>query len=346
MNENSDTSFFIIKMERIRVIGMSGANALDRFKEHVDLFGGTIEYWHQAHNKKAPCKAFVLINKMNSNAFVRSVRTDRISKFIVVYSMGENEVSLPARDLVGRQELTPENLRIGRSVPHVTDKEVNYPIDSKETLNMVYSVYDDFNNHLDWTHFVCFPIAPCFPSFRDELKECFRRWSIDPANDKLCDRFHVTVILFVLHNDEEINLMDQLIKETVEEIEWPENRTVTFPKLNYFGDSPDQATILYADPEGDFVNAVSEAVHILSEKARDHGFTRMYPSNVLHGTWVRPYCIGGPKAKTFDARPLIDSYDPTWLSPIEASELRLVKRKVWAEDGFYHTERVYKVYEM
>ena len=70
LNENSDTSFFIIKMERIRVIGMSGANALDRFKEHVDRFGGTIEYWHQAHNKKAPCKAFVLINKLNSNTFV------------------------------------------------------------------------------------------------------------------------------------------------------------------------------------------------------------------------------------------------------------------------------------
>ena len=334
-------------MNRIRVIGMSGDGAKDRFNGILSAAGGTLEYWHQANNKWAPCTAFVLLSKNESQQFGRNVRTEfRTSKFIAIYTMNDNELSLPVRDLQGRQEITPENLRVGQSIPRVTVKEVTYPIDSQETLNMIYRVYNDYLEHLNWTHFVCFPIAPCFPEFRDELKECFRRWGVPPENDKLCDRFHVTVILFVLHNEEEVDLMDRLTKEAISEVVWPENRVVTFPKLGYFGDSADQARILYAEPEGEFVDAVSQLVNILAEKARDHGFTRMYPSPVLHGTWARPYCFGGYKVRTFDARPLIDSYDPSWLQPIEASEIRLVKRFQYDYDGFYHTERIYNVYEM
>ena len=332
-------------MDRVRVNGEDATDAQLHVTRALEDVGGHLSFWWEPTGRKGkkPWLAFIELPSEKAATLVTYIRSNCKARTFF-QKLEDGQLSMRLNDFRRtRQSLTPAKLRVGSSTPQVTKMDVIYTFDNDATRDLIFRAYRDFLDNLDWTHFVCLPIAPCFPDFTAAMKQCYRRWNIDEANDKLCDRFHLTVILFAMHNDEDIAALDAIVRESIAEVKWPEDRTLTFPRLNFFGQSPEKVGILYAEPEGALVASLQQMVSVLGEKARDHGFTRMSESDTIHGTWVRPYCCAAQDAKFFNAKPLIESYDPSWLPPIQPSELRLVKRKQWDPDGFYHTERVYSL---
>jgi hypothetical protein len=147
----------------------------------------------------------------------------------------------------------------------------------------------------------------------------------------------------VLNDDDDVQQLEQIVRATIARFDWPDDRTMGFPALNVFG-TPARASILFVDPAGPFKEALGQFVALLAANARSGGFTRMSLGLPLHATLLRPKHVSS-KARVFDARQMIAEFTPGTLPPIECGELRLVKRGQFADDGFYHTEAAFNVYD-
>jgi hypothetical protein len=244
-----------------------------------------------------------------------------------------DEIAFPACEF---GDATAESLRVGPSSPTVTDAVVAYRFVSPEHQAQIYRVFDEFRRNADWTHFVCFPIAPNFPHLKEALAALLAAWGVQGKGIADLNLFHLTLALFVLKSDDDVSRMQAIVENTIRETEWPADRTLTFPSLGTFGVGT-KTRILWAAPAGAFSDALDAFVAKLAENARSGGFTRMCLGTPLHGTLLRPNHVSGPRTRTFDARPMIAAFAPDSLPPIEAAELRLVQRYKFDEDQFYHT---------
>jgi hypothetical protein len=332
-------------MARLRVLGLVGPNAKAQFESILPPSSATVEYCHYPRGSRSwPGDGIAFLSFPDSQP-IDALQTSITESFssATFLPLADSEIVFPIEPFGRLEDLYPENLRVGDSTPVLESTSVTYTFTSPENRDVIYRVYSEYLDRPDWTHFVCFPIAPVFPDVTAALVRCFTEWGIPEKHHKGCDLFHLTLILFVLHGNDDIATIDELIQETTAEVEWPEDRTLMIPKLGFFGKSARQARILFAEPVGPFVEALTTFQDILAEKARTKGFTRLELVDKLHGTIVRPNCVTGSRQGYFDVRPMIQKFRPDSIPPIVASELRLVKRMEWDADKFYHTERKYTV---
>jgi hypothetical protein len=331
-------------MERVRVSGIVGPQG----KSQIDSLlteSVAIEYFHQSRGEREfPGDNIFFLCIADSESFdaLQSSIADTFpdSEFLL---LPDSQILFPIQPFNPSDDLEGEDLRVGDSTPIIDATTVTYTFTSAENRDMIYRVYSEYLERPDWTHFACFPIAPVFPDVLAALTRLFTDWRIPQEYHKNCKLYHITLILFVLKNQADIEIIDQLIQETIPEVDWPEDRTVSTQKLSFFGKSARKATILHALPEGEFMVALATFQDILAEKARTKGFTRMEIIDKFHATLVRPKWIGGWRARFFDAQKLIDSFQPGSIPDIQASEIRFVKRREWDADGFYHLEKRYIV---
>jgi 2'-5' RNA ligase len=237
---------------------------------------------------------------------------------------------------------TPEILRVGDCTPAINDDSVFYTFDDDSDRTQIYRVYDEYRRRRNWTHFVCFPLAPVFPALVESLSTLLQSWGLSPRRSGL-STFHLTLALFVLNDDDDVQQMEQIVRATISRMTWPEDRTMTFPTLNVFG-NPGKASILFVEASGRFKDAPEQFIELLAANARSAGFARMQLGLPLHATLLRPNHVA-PRARVFDARTMLAEFRPDTLEPIECGELRLVKRGQYDDDGFYHTEATFDVYD-
>lgn len=230
---------------------------------------------------------------------------------------------------------SPESLRVCQCTPEISKYDIAYRFDSLADRTRIFQVYKDFREGVDYTHFACVPIGPCFPEFKTVFKDFGRRWGFIQSKEHPIDIIHLTLVMFIVHSEEEIGLISRLMEEAIHEVEWPANRVLEFPRLACFG-RPEEARILYAEPEGPLIQALANYVAILGRKARNHGLTKIAETDVFHATLARPKYLG--QVGSFDARPIIQGYEPGTAPPIDIAELRFVKRQQYDDDKFYHTE--------
>ena len=323
-------------MSLLRLLGDSAEQIEDRVAGAVTDNGGTLLYFHARKGPKAGFVAFVEFADPTNAAKCRKELQSTVRTSVC---LEPGKIMFPVADFQARQRPTPGRLRVGQCTPVVSDFDVTYTFDSPAARDLLMRVYRDFRE-ADFTHFACVPIGPCFPEFKAALNELGRQWGFIPEKADAADLFHLTVMMFVAHGDEDVEVICRIMDESMREVEWPSNRVLEFPKLGTFG-RPEDARILYAAPVGELMQPLAKYVAILAEKARDHGFTRISEADVFHGTVARPGFLG--KEKSFDARPMIRGYAPGSLPPVEISELRFVKRGVFDDDKFYHTERVFAI---
>jgi hypothetical protein len=310
---------------------------LARILDIITSREGTVEYSHTKNTKPNASGSTYLcwaIPSQNSEA-IREQLSRAPTEFLEV--LEADQLIFPITDFrLQHVELTPEVLRVKESVPTINHNSVVYRFDSDETRDQIYRVFDEFQRNPDWTHFVCFPIAPNFPDFTRALATLLSSWNVRPSAFSDIPKFHLTLALFVLKSENDVAKMISVTHESLMQTEWPDNRMLAFTSLETFGQAQ-SARILHAKPEGELTGALEQFVVKLSENARSAGFTRMSLGTPLHGTILRPGHVSGGHPRTFDARPIIAQFDPALLPPIQASEVRLVQRFRSDEDGFYHT---------
>jgi 2'-5' RNA ligase len=325
---------------RIRAVGQRrhGRAVIEKV---VGENGGVIEYYNEMGGRGENWIAFVRLEGGNSKDLTAALTA---YGGVSVLEMPDNQkLVFPKWDF--GKDLTPEEMRVGDMIPEISSDSLIYSFKSEADRDLLFKVFESFRERRDWTHFVCFPMSPVFPELKESLDRMLRQWGIREDKLKINNIFHLTLILFVLKDESEIAKMCELVGESMKEVEWPSDLTLTFPKLGYFGRSPKRARILFARPSGQFIAALERFRDILAEKARTAGFTRLELITEMHATVVRPNCMN-KWARDFDCRKMMEEYEATPLSPITANEIRLVRRFVFDEDLFYHTEGRFYVTEI
>ena len=319
-------------MTLLRLMGDNAPGIEDCVAGAVSNNAGTLLYFHA---KKSSFVAFAEFADERTATKCGQELQSSVRTKLYKLCMEPGKIMFPLIDFQARQKPAPERLRVCQCTPVVSKFDVTYTFNTPAERDRLLRVYRDFRE-ADFTHFACVPIGPCFPEFKAALNELGQQWGFIPEKADAADLFHLTIMMFVVHSDEDVEVICRLMDESMREVEWPSNRVLEFPKLGTFG-RPAEARILYAAPIGDLIQSLANYVSVLAEKARDHGFTKISEADIFHGTVARPGFLG--KEKLFDARPMIEGYAPGSLPPIEISELRFVKRGVFDDDKFYHTER-------
>lgn len=311
----------------------SGKAPGDDINRVVGEVGGSILYLHES--KERDWIMFLELPEESAKAAINAVVTFAEKSRVYRNISAANSLVFPLKDFHERQNPTPQRLRVCGLTPVVSRFDVTYTFSTPAERDLLFRVYKDFRENVDYTHFACVPIAPCFPEFTTALNDLGTRCGFVEAKRNAGALFHLTLVMFIVHSDDEIATISAIMDEALREVEWPSDRILRFCELQTFG-RPDQTRILYAKPEGELLGALAQYVAKLAEKARDHGLTKISETDIFHGTFARPSFLG--QKSRFDARPMIDAFSPDCLPPVDISELRFVKRGQFDDDQFYHTE--------
>lgn len=252
----------------------------------------------------------------------------------------DNEFSFPKKIFSGLKSTIP--LRIGKVIPKEVGDRYVFTYSEESEKNYILKNFEYFASKTPFTHFLALPIAPNFPEWTAAMKTILARWDVNVRNT--INRTHLTLALFVINNDDELNLVNQIASETINEIQWPEDNILKTPKLGYFGSSKN-ATILFIEPEkNEFVEALSKFIISFVSKLSDHGFSYVEEdSKALHVTMIRPNFV--TKGRTFNPTKYLEDFGPDELPPIHIQELRLVQRFIYDDDDFYKTHFHYSLYK-
>ena len=296
----------------------------------IEQMNGTIEYKSIRYYK----------NKLGKNSFVifssnENVTAPNSAPNIKIYQLQPDEILIPQKDFVmSHFKVQLSDLRVGNCTP--TQVVIfGMPFYKFETSNpreksKIYSSHSNYQK--DWTHIVCFPIAPLDPNYVTAADRIFSQWGAKPLDIR---KNHITACLITI-SPNEVTELQSAINETIIETNWScSSRLISFPKLGYFHES-NTVPFLFIEPEGPFLENIINFNHKLADKLHDIGLLHFEPSFVLHMTFLKSYYIPGSK-KTFDPKPYIQSFTPQTLPSETPIEVRLVQRFQKDPDGFYLT---------
>lgn len=252
--------------------------------------------------------------------------------------LNENEISLPSFCFRGIKSKDP--LRICTSIPIQNHNRLIFQFKDEIERDKIYQTFRYFVEQKEYTHFLALPISPNFPNWNEALVQVYNRWNVNVP--KAINLMHITLSLFVLKDDDEIELVNSLILEALHETEWPELCLLKFPNLGFFGSSK-QAKILYIEPESnEFTNCVTKFTLSFVSKMKDHGFGYIEEStSPYHITVIRPNFLG--RKMNFNCSRYLNDYNENDLPELDIQEFRLVQRFKFDEDQFYHTHYHYSI---
>lgn len=252
----------------------------------------------------------------------------------------DNELSFPKKLFSGLKSSIP--LRICTSIPHEDKGRYIFTFSDINERDIIYKNVEYFAQNTPYTHFIALPIAPIFPEWIEAMKNVLERWGVNVKSQ--INKIHITIALFVIKNEEELNLVNQIATETINEIEWPEDNTLKTSKVGYFG-SLNKARILYIEPEQNILTeCLTKFINSFVSKMNDNGFSYVEESSKsFHITMIRPQFI--TRGSTFNASKYISDFKDDDLPPLHIQELRLVQRFAYDDDGFYKTHFRYLLYK-
>lgn len=255
-------------------------------------------------------------------------------------SLQDNELSFPKIFFSKIKSTIP--LRICTSTPNVSGDRYIFTFSNIEERNAILKNFEYFAKNENYTHFLALPVAPNFPEWTEAMKNILSRWGVN-VKDQL-KKTHITLSLFVIKSEDELNLVNQIVDETMKEIEWPEDNSLIMPKANCFG-TQNRAKILFIEPEQNvFIEYLSKFILSFVSKMNDKGFGYIEEdSKSLHITMIRPNFV--TNGYTFDASKYISDLREDELPTLRIQELRLVQRFAYDDDGFYKTIFHYPLYD-
>ena len=297
----------------------------------IQEMGGIIEYQSILYRKgQLLANSFVIFS---SNT---EIIPPKSAPHMKLFKLQEDEILIPQKDFVmSHFTVQLSDLRVGNCIPtKVTIMEMKFYKFETSNPHEKAKIYSSHQNYRkDWTHIVCFPIAPLDPNYVSAADNLFSVWGAKPIDIR---KNHITACLISISPDE-IEELQKAIDETIAATNWAcPSRLITFPRLTYFDDETQQVPFLFVEPEGPFLSNIIDFNHKLAEKLHDIGLLHFEPSYVLHMTFLKSFYIPGSK-RLFDKTPYVQSFTPETLPPQSPIEVRLVQRFAKDPDGFYLT---------
>ncbi|OHT03645.1 hypothetical protein TRFO_28900 [Tritrichomonas foetus] len=302
----------------------------------AEVEGATLDYYifHSDYHNNYSIAIFEIPSREKYD-LLKEKMTNFNSKNILK-ELPPNTISVPVKKFKLNSSIP---LRICDCTPTQENGRMVFKYQQEATKKAIYKNLDYFIGRPDYTHFVCFPLAPNFPEWTEAAKRVLEKWGV--KNGRQINRTHLTVALFVIENDEELQLVNRLTEEAMRETQWCENRIMTFPRISVFG-SQKNSRILYIEPEGEFLECLANFTHLLVSKLNDNGFGFVEEdSKSFHATMLRPNHVG--KGRTFDSTYMFENFTPDDMPSVVANEIRLVQRFVYDPDDFYKTHFRYNI---
>ena len=134
---------------------------------------------------------------------------------------------------------------------------------------------------IPFNHFTCLPIAPFCPEVVTAVQNHALEWGINHI-----EPLHFTGAIYTLQTPEEIEILAKCGEEAIREIQWPENKSISFPTFNVFG-SPERPYVIWLSMDGEMANAYIQWNLLVAEKARDNGILPLKVQDQFHMTIVK-----------------------------------------------------------
>lgn len=251
-----------------------------------------------------------------------------------IHFIPDNAISLPSKFF----SLRSSDFRICESKPTKVGQRFIYEFENNQTKEMIFKNFDLFIQKPDWTHFLALPFSVNDPNYRNSINNLLIKWRLKPNSN--ANLAHITIALFVVKCNEDIELFSTTFQEAIDETEWPQDHTIQSKNIGVFG-SQRNSRILYLDPKGQVLDSLMKCKNIFYEKMQDKGIAYIEVTDIFHITLLRPKNVSNQKK--FDSTKMLKNFSDKDIPDICVNEFRLVQRFVFDEDKFYHTVKRYSI---
>lgn len=257
----------------------------------------------------------------------------KINKRNALKSLKNNELSLP-QYYFKLKSLDFIPLRICSSIPIFKDRRYVFNFSNEIEKYAILHNFENFVQKTPFTHFIALPISPIFPNWLNSFKKV--------TTDLRINQFihfniiHITLGIFLVDNEEELCKINQIVKETIGQIQWPQNNFLKTSKVDAF-QWPQSSTVFLKPEDNSFTQSLFLFVKLFLTKLQENGFAYADASQVFHITFLKNF-------PNENLNYVIQNLNVNELPPIPVQELRLVQRNDFDEDGFFKTVFRYQIY--
>lgn len=292
-------------------------------------------YFNQNTKKKFSISIFQIITYPNidHNSLLKQLQYQlkTINKRNILISIKNNELSFK-KNIFFSRSLIP--LRICSSIPREIGDRYIFTFCNEWERLMILKNFEYYVQKTPFTHFITIPIAPNFPDWVDAMQNISNRWGIQ--QQVKINLSHITIALFVIENNDDLSIVNKIILDTIKQITWPEDNTIKYTKVGYFG-SPQNLTSLFFELEkNSFIQCLSQFIYLLISKLQDSGFGYFNEdSQLFHITFLKRNL--NQKNSALNLESFIKDFNNKELPVLHIRELRLVQRNYFDDSGFYKT---------
>ena len=207
-----------------------------------------------------------------------------------------------------------------------------------EVKECIYQNMIDIMKSNDFTHFLCVrPCKNCDSDWNATVAEYLKQFNLSENVIKnASSKLHITIGLFSVQSDDELQKINGLVQEAIQEMDWGNDRILTFDRISHFG-SEEKAKVLFIEPNGSFLNQLFLFSNKFAQKLQNNGkgyIEHPADATTFHITLLRPNNV---KGRQLNARPFMEQFEQDKIPKIDVHKISLVQRFHFDPDGFYKT---------